>query len=65
MNKCVRCGRFFSFDDQDNRFDHEPSSHFGPEINDWTCGDCVRKERVAAEKSMAFVRFICDGGFLQ
>jgi hypothetical protein len=24
---------------------HEPSSHFGKEINEWTCKKCAKKEK--------------------
>lgn len=42
--RCAECGRFISHADMQSgaaRFDFTPDSHFGPEINEWTCPTCL------------------------
>lgn len=54
--KCAACGKFISYDEiESNRaaFYHEPSSHFGPEVNEWTCAACVIEEEHARDEQRA------------
>lgn len=47
MIRCVSCGKFISYHEiESNRaaFYHEPSSHFGPEVNEWTCAACEKRD---------------------
>ena len=46
--KCVSCGRFISYAmacGGGARFYFEPDNHFGPERSEWTCKQCVEKEK--------------------
>lgn len=44
--KCIACGKFIADADLDKgHFHHEPLSHFGPEVKEWTCAACVEDER--------------------
>jgi hypothetical protein len=46
MIRCKCCGKFISYEETANgnaEFYHEPSSHFGKEINEWTCKKCMAK----------------------
>lgn len=43
--RCVACGRFIATSALDEaEFYHEPDSHKGPEVNEWTCLPCIKKE---------------------
>jgi hypothetical protein len=50
--KCASCGRFISYCEMEDgggaKFYFEPASHFGPEITEWNCKECVAKEAGAA-----------------
>lgn len=41
FNCCV-CGKFFKWDDSDNKVDYIPDSDRSKEVTSWTCGKCVR-----------------------
>jgi hypothetical protein len=46
--KCVVCGKYISYaqmgDDGYAKFYFEPDSHKGPEVSEWTCAECVKRE---------------------
>lgn len=47
MIKCAACGKFIPYADMQSgraSFRHEPSSHFGPEVSEWTCAICEKRE---------------------
>lgn len=54
--KCAGCGKFIPHSDMERRLaslHHEPSSHFGPEVNEWTCAACVSEESHHRDEQMA------------
>jgi hypothetical protein len=49
--KCVSCGKFIPYSQMGEGggavFYFEPDSHKGPEVSEWTCVECVRKQAAA------------------
>jgi rubredoxin len=41
---CSVCGKFFKWDDPDNKYEFIPDSYYSTESSEWICGNCVRKE---------------------
>ena len=49
--KCECCGQFISYEEIENgdaKFFFEPSNEFEPEVSEWTCGTCAKKDEEAA-----------------
>jgi len=47
--RCTDCGKFISYEelgpDGGAKFFFEPLNEFGPEISEWTCKQCISRER--------------------